>query len=92
MNLVQQLLDGEGTKFGKVRIVVDEVNMACAYECRLDGAKSHTVLLDNLDQINGANATHTRLANENEYSADIVRALRYAARLIRDRKWGRSNG
>lgn len=88
--LPQQLLDGEGHAFGNIEVAVDVENKCCAYRQTLEAAPKHIVMLDTLDEINGAAATHTHLAGSNAYSANIVAALRFAASQIRDKRWGRT--
>lgn len=88
-SLAQQLIDGEGHQFGNIEIAVDTEAKACAYRPTSESAPFGLVRLDSIEEINGAASTHTHLSGSNDYSENLVKALRFAARQIRDKRWGR---
>lgn len=78
-----------GHQFGVVLITIDTVKGDCRYRVNADGARNKAPHLHSLEEIQGAYQAHITQAATVPASADIARALKFAAQQINNNQKGR---
>lgn len=81
--------DLNGVHFGRVVVTIDAELGDCVLWVPTPGGSQRRIHLNSMDEIEGSLGVHAGNAKNDPLSADMVRALRFAAQRIAGREGGR---